>query len=319
MLSTLLFAAAMSTAPCQAQSLLSEWDRFEQQTRALAPEVRGQVFVDDFATRHPDYYRGLDDAAARARRAARMARYFETRDETPQAALAPADVVAAFAPAEARFRRALPDFDCRTTITFGLSFGSFDGQVWRDAEGRDHLLFGVDVVGRLHTARSLPVLFDHELFHIYHAQQFRETAWFDDDQPLWWGLWMEGLASYASHRMNPDVDLGDVFWMPRDLDVQVDARRAELAKTMLGDIDARAGDGTAYARWFQGGDQLGQPARSGYYLGYRFAEHMGRNRTLADLARLPPEVVRREAIAWLTGQAAAAIPMPTTDTSTSMK
>jgi hypothetical protein len=34
---------------------------------------------------------------------------------------------AAFALAEARFRRVLPDHDCRATIMFGLSFVSFDG------------------------------------------------------------------------------------------------------------------------------------------------------------------------------------------------
>jgi hypothetical protein len=47
--------------------------------------------------------------------------------------------------------------------------------------------------------------FDHELFHLYHRQVVGADAP-HDNEPAWWTMWMEGLATYVSQRMNPGLD-----------------------------------------------------------------------------------------------------------------
>jgi uncharacterized protein YjaZ len=47
-----------------------------------------------------------------------------------------------------------------------------------------------------------------------------------------------------------------------------------------------------YARYFLGGVDQDIPVRSGYYLGYLVARDLGETRSLAELARMTPGVVR---------------------------
>ncbi|MEA2689454.1 MAG: hypothetical protein QOD51_2061 [Candidatus Eremiobacteraeota bacterium] len=161
----------------------------------------------------------------------------------------------------------------------------FDGAT-RQVGGRPTLMFGIDGLASFYRPGTLrfPVIFDHELFHIYHQQVLGpQLASFASWPELYLGLWAEGLATYVSQRMNPgtpdgvallDESLGAVG--PRDV--------ARLARRFL----AEAGAGTASEAWFSGGHSSDHalPARAGYLLGLRAAQRIGGQAQLPDLARL---------------------------------
>ena len=89
------------------------------------------------------------------------------------------------------FRRVFPQLQQPMPIYLAHELGLRDG-------GTDHvgarkvMLFGADVIARIHNDDSLQPFLQHELFHLEHARHFA-----DCDQ-LWCPLWQEGLATYAA-------------------------------------------------------------------------------------------------------------------------
>lgn len=180
----------------------------------------------------------------------------------------------------ALFRQSFPDFRCETPIYFLFAAGAFDGAV-RQVGGQPALLFGMDVIARIHGQQLTPLVV-HELFHLHHDAVIPSSP-----SRLYWAVWKEGLATYVSRRLNPDVDETQVCCLP---DVPaVTAALPALIPEVLARLDSeREAD---YARYLLGG-ATDIPARSGYYLGYRVAAQLGETLSLAELARLPPEAVR---------------------------
>ncbi len=80
-------------------------------------------------------------------------------------------ITADYARIEGTFRKAFPDYRCKTPISFGLSLYMFDGNQATDAPGESHMRFGVEMISLLHPPQELPAFFHHELFHVYQAQQ----------------------------------------------------------------------------------------------------------------------------------------------------
>ena len=75
-------------------------------------------------------------------------------------------------------------------------------------------------------------------------------------QPVWWALWNEGLATYVSWKLNPTLTAPEIFWIPRDMEAQMQPKLAEAARLMLVDLDGHEG----YRRWFVGGSNPPGPA-----------------------------------------------------------
>lgn len=194
-----------------------------------------------------------------------------------------------------RFALALPDFRCDFTVHVAPTFGRMDG-AGRVVDGQPALVLGPDVIASYQTPGQLPVFLAHEIFHRYHFA----AAGFSDDLAerdlLWRTLWAEGLATYASARLNPDRPLADALLLPRDLA----ERAAPLVPTLARELSGRLDDvdAVAFARFFEGGDASAQargwPARSGYYLGYLVAERLARRHSLPELAHLQGPALRRE-------------------------
>lgn len=178
------------------------------------------------------------------------------------------------------FRRAFPDFRCELPVYFLFAAGAFDGAT-RRIDDRPALLFGLDVVARVHGERLAPLVI-HELFHVHH-----DVVVPDAPDRLYWALWKEGLATLVSRRLNPDVPEGQVCCLP---DVTA-AQRAlpRLAAEVLARLDSERPED--YARYFFGG-ATDIPSRAGYYLGYLVAETASRDRSLSQLVRLSPGEVR---------------------------
>ena len=101
-----------------------------------------------------------------------------------------------------------------STVTDGVSLLRFDGHP-ADFGGRQHLLFGVDSIALLHVPADMPAFFDHEIFHLYHRQVIGSRAP-QGDEPAWWTMWVEGLATYVSQRMRSGLTAQQVLWYPKD-------------------------------------------------------------------------------------------------------
>ncbi len=180
----------------------------------------------------------------------------------------------------ALFRQSFPDFRCAMPVYFLFAAGAFDGAT-RRVGSQTALLFGLDVIAQIHGEQLSPLVV-HELFHVHH-----DTVVPAAPEKLYWAVWKEGLATYVSRKLNPGLAEEKICCLP-DIPA-VNAMLPSLVADLLSRLDSERPED--YARYLLGGT-ADIPARSGYALGYRIAQQLGRDRSLAELARLPPEVVR---------------------------
>lgn len=180
----------------------------------------------------------------------------------------------------ALFREAFPDFRCTPPVYFLFSAGAFDGAT-RQVGGHTALLFGLDVVAQVHGELLTPLVV-HELFHVHHDAMVPSAP-----EKLYWAVWKEGLATYVSRRLNPEVPESRICCLPDT--AAVSAALPTLIPELLSRLDSERSED--YARYLLGG-ATDIPARSGYDLGYRVASRLGETRSLAELARLTPAEVR---------------------------
>ena len=301
---------------CAYEDLMPDFFALKERTESLGAKARGQVFVRDFVAAHPDYYAtevfgdlsALTDEAARLFNPASWPTVPGYPPLTEERMLQTGTSVGElFARAQRRFMAEFPDFSCDTFVAFGPSLFGFDGRTYRGSDGRARLLFGMDMIALFHAPEDMPGFFQHELFHLYQSQVLGL-----DEPPetlVWWALWNEGLATYVSHELNPELTPAQIFWYPRDLDVQVERNLAHWAALLLGELEETGGK--PYARWFTAGASGdGPPPRAGYYLGYRLAQELARGRSLAELARLPPDEVRVSAQRFLESKSVSARMQP---------
>jgi hypothetical protein len=189
--------------------------------------------------------------------------------------------------APSRFARVFPDYACSMPIYIMPSLGAFDGGT-RPIRGRPALLFGVDVLAQVDGPIGLPSIVDHELFHVYHAHVLGSdtTKSLDDgDEAIYQGLWEEGLATYASHVLDPDVPMHLILGSPSDLAERAHPLLPALAHRLVAAFDSVSP--TTYAFFFLGPMRdSGPPARSGYYIGYLAVEDLAHQESLSGLAHL---------------------------------
>ncbi len=204
--------------------------------------------------------------------------------------------------AAARFAQALPDFAPAAPIQAMVSFLNFDGRVrlWRDAPT---LFIGMDGVIAFNGPGADPaILLAHECFHLYH-HQVNPTLVLPGGDPLWLGIWKEGLAVHASAVLHPEATRQAVLLGERALaDAGPDLPR-RLAAELPGLLDET--DGRARFRHLGYGYRGDIPPRSGYLLGWLIVQRVAAGRGLAALARLPAAeaqtLLRRELVALAAG------------------
>jgi hypothetical protein len=193
----------------------------------------------------------------------------------------------------ALFRRLVPDAAPDVPATALVSFLWFDGRA-RMVRGRMALFLGVDMIVLLHGEEPGPLL-DHERFHLYH-HQVNSSLILEGGDPLWLGIWKEGLAVHATALLNPGAPRRTAFMGDEALasiDPAVLRRVAAELPTQL-----NATGGAERSRYLGYGYRGNIPARSGYALGLAVVERAAQGRDLVALARIPaPEIaaiVRRE-------------------------
>jgi len=180
------------------------------------------------------------------------------------------------------FSATFPDFAPTSAVYFTLSLFNFDGAT-RNVGGKDALLFGIDGIARYHGQHEdLKVLFDHELFHQYHAQFAQHDT--GDNTPLWVSLWEEGLATYVSQQMNPGSTEAQVLMSDKLAELTKPLLPA-LARELLTNFDSF--DRDEYAAFFYSKNGRPDiPGRCGYFVGYRIAQELAAGRSLRQLASL---------------------------------
>jgi hypothetical protein len=301
-------ACAAAAEPCGYRDYMPGYAKFLAQTADLSPDKRADAFVADYAAAHPDFYWSkLYGNTAKLR--ARAGRFFDParRPQFPGfPPLSDARVLALahtvgpqFAVEQRRFVQVFADFHCDTQVEFGPSLLVFDGHP-DEIGGRKYLLFGVDTIAVLHGPADMPAFFDHELFHLYHHQALGNEEP-KGDNPGWWTMWLEGLATYVSQRMNPALDAQHVLWLPTDMVARMQTQTQSGARLVLADIDKT---GPEADRWFLANQSVdGMPQRVGYYFGYLFAKSIGDGQPLTKLARMKPDDVHAREVRFLTALA----------------
>lgn len=184
-------------------------------------------------------------------------------------------------PAQASFEKAFGPMRGYPPVYVVVSFGEFDGGT-RDLPEGTRLMFGADMIDRLHSNSPIQPFFHHELFHLLHRRTFAEC------EIVWCGLWTEGLATYVASRLNPGAsDESLLLTEPKPLRDAVEAHRTEAICAVRTRLDST--DMQEAGPMFMGGSRQispNLPPRFAYYVGYLVAQDLGRARSLKQLAAL---------------------------------
>jgi hypothetical protein len=291
----LAFAIPAAAQPhCPVVDSFASFLDLSARTAALPVEQQALAFRRDYLAQHRDLYAAevmpmpqgaaLDAMAVETMAGVRTHPEFRTFD---------AQVSATLRLVVDRFGKAFPDFRCDFPIHATETFGFMDG-AGRTVGGRPALVLGVDTIAGFWTPETMPVFLSHELFHRYHFQ----AAGFSDDLAerdlIWRSLWVEGLATFVSARLNPSNSLTDALAVPRNLDALAKPFVPKMAAALLAAADRV--DPEVFGLFFTNENaeaaRRGWPSRAGYYLGYRIAEDLARNRSLSTLAHLKGPALR---------------------------
>ena len=287
-----LFTPAAAKAPGKAPSLISLADafpKFYDATAALPEAERVARFRKEFGALLPGFY------APRSRTEANYEKGIARSLQDFPAIRAKYETVErsfpkAFAEGQKSFRKAFPDYRLTVPVYLLHSLGEMDGGT-RQLDGKVVGIFGADVIAKIHSPATIKPFLDHELFHLYH-QRF-----FPDCEPLWCSLWQEGLAVYVAARLNPGAtDEQLLLTQPNPIRSAVEPRLHAAMCSLSAKLESTREED--YAPFFFGKANDGPfPPRYGYLLGYMLVQKMGADRTLDQLAKLPPDKVKAELVA----------------------
>lgn len=290
----LLGSATSSTAtppPVTFTSYTTQFDTFASATEHMPREERVAAFRNRFDALMPGLYAATDDSRLNRRIAkalddfpALRSSYREVERTFPEA----------FATATRRFRAIFPDFVSPLPIYLVHELGVRDGGS-DYVSGHKVMLFGADVIAKLHNDDSLQPFLEHELFHLEHGRHFA-----DCDQ-FWCLLWQEGLATYAASTMTPHAtDHQLLLDQPEPIRAATDAHWNDAVCLVASQFDA-TDDKVLGAAFSSGSHPPGLPARFGYYVGLKVAAEAARTRKLPELSRLSDKEARPIVVSALAG------------------
>lgn len=268
-------------------SLAGDFAKFYDETAQKPESERIAAFRTRFAALFPGFYEpryGRTDAQYDSVIGKALDGFPDIRS---QYARVTAEFPQVLATGVAHFRATFPDFHSDIPIYLLHSLGEMDGGT-RTIRKRNVMIFGADVIARLHADDSIGPFFDHELFHIYHGR------FYGDCPQIRCALWQEGLATYAASVMNGTTDPHMLMLdTPEPIVPAVDAEM----RTALCVVSVRLNStGEAdYIALFLAGKRTERerfPRRFGYYVGYLVAKEAARSMPLAQLARLNQEEAR---------------------------
>jgi len=275
-----LSAKGAETKRAPYTDLTAKFSQFVDSTSGMDEAPRVAQFRTQMDPLLPGFYTPRDGTTPE-RFDARVARALKEFPELrPRYEQVQRDFPKAFEAGIQHFRKALPGFKPNVPVYLLHSLGEMDGGI-RQLGGKNYLIFGADVLARMHDSHTLTPFLDHELFHVEHAKQFPECA------QVWCALWAEGLATYAAKVMNPGADDRQLLLTsPAPIRAAVDASWPKAACFTRAKLDSEDEVNTLFTGGPEGGEL---PRRFGYYVGLRVAEELGAEHSLAQLTGMPPE------------------------------
>jgi hypothetical protein len=281
-----------AAAPPPLTDLTGPFLRMYEGARGLPPAEQVARFKAEIVPLFPGFYSAERVGATQKDYDSRIARTME-RFPTIEARFATASTTVArqLAEAQADFARTFPGSGKLPPTYLLHSLGEMDGGT-RDIGGQTVLVFGADVIARVHAADANErAFFEHELFHVYHEPVMKGC------EAMWCSLWEEGLATYVAASLNPGAKPQELL-----LDEATMAKlRADPAPAacIIRRVALSTDDGN-YKRLFNGGASMpGQPERLGYYIGELVVEQVGQGKTLPQLAAMPVPEARTRVLAAL--------------------
>jgi hypothetical protein len=192
-----------------------------------------------------------------------------------------------FGPARASFQKAFGPVSSSQPVYLLHSLGEMDGGTRDNLNSKKStLMFGADVIAKIHYGHDMTPFFHHELFHVFHEPLMGKC------DATWCSLWEEGLATYVAAKLNPGA--GEAALMldqPAPIRPAVDANLTGAICATKPLLSSEKEED--YSKLFYGNAHIdGFPARMGYYLGYLVAADLGKTRTLKQLAALKPAEVK---------------------------
>ena len=273
---------AAAASAFQFVDLTDDFARFEADSRDLQGEARVAAFKQHFEPLIPGfYYRtkiGPYDYGELILKA--LQSYPEQRAGIEQVSHR---FAAMAAPAQARFEASFGPMGQLPPIVLLHSLGEMDGGVRTLKSTGRTLIFGADLVAKMHLAHGVEPFVHHELFHVFHKRSFEGC------DAVWCDLWSEGLAVYVAEQLNPGATDAQLLLVePVPLRAAVDANRQAALEQVLARLDSTDSSGLF------GGSSTSEvlPSRAGYYIGYLVAAELGKTRSLSELAALGPAEVR---------------------------
>ena len=270
--------------------LTGAFDRSWSATAELPDDKRAAAFEADFAKVLPGFYdpKRVADRMPEEKYQARVLQQLKTYPEEREGIQRVSrEFSGLIGPAQRSFEKAFGPMRGYPPIYLVNSLGEFDGGT-RDLPEGTRLMFGADVIDRLHKDKPIQPFFHHELFHLLHRRSFKGC------EQVWCNLWSEGLAVYVASRLNPAADDGALLLnFPVPLRPLVESHKQAAVCAVRARLDST--DPKDYAPLFLGGGEALSaelPARFGYYVGYLVAKDLGQTRSLRQLAGLRNEEMK---------------------------
>lgn len=191
------------------------------------------------------------------------------------------------------YKKFFPDADFDIPI-IAMPGATFNGKGGSTKKHELVLAFGMDMI---HFLDGNPdVLYSHELFHIYHLKKAHiTTTYFMESGKMTLPLFLEGLATYASYKMNPTATLDDIL-MDKELSKLTSEDEKYLAKEFLVIADDKAYNEAHpenHRKWFgykREKLRADLPDRTGYYLGLKIVEKLEKRYSLLEMSSWHPSV-----------------------------
>lgn len=276
-----LVLASPAPAPCTVADLMPAFWEYRDAARMLPLAEQERLFEERIRKPSSALYEGVffDSPRAAAEIVSRALRRLPTieaelRNLSRRLSAEVPDAIE-------RFRETFPLFRCRAPIYLVYSAGVLDVAT-RSVSGEDAVILGIDELARREEPLSPRIA--HELFRVYHRERVSKTP-----DAFYWVMWSEGLASYVSRRLNPEVRDDRICCLPSA--APIDAALSRVVAGALERLDSSERED--YRLYFVAGSEpIDIPMRSGYLLGYRIAAEAGKTRSLEELADMDPMEVR---------------------------
>lgn len=272
-------------------NLTQQFDDFWQTSRPLGPEKTKNLFLKKVAPGFPEFYdykfkqwqNAGDDVGVRLK--ANLDKYKTYRTKFLEIGQFLPDFLTK---SLSSFKQAFPSFDDQVSAYIINSLDEMDGGT-REFNGKSYFIFGAESIAQYHRSfdyESKRPFLHHELFHVYHRKHFKA------ENDLLDGLWAEGLAVLTAKELNPKATLGQLSLdNPKGLMDACKDKRERLLEDIAARIKKPSPDD--YKIYFYGSSTHPWiPKRSGYCIGYLFAEEMRKDYSLSSLATLDEVTVK---------------------------